>query len=387
MEYKFTEIFDIPTLKRICEGFTQYSGIVTALLDLDGNVHIATGWQDICTNFHRVHPKTATRCTESDTILAGQLEKGKSYNVYLCKNGLVDVAIPVLVNREHAGNFYTGQFFLEPPDVEYFRAQAQEFGFNEQEYMEALSRVPVFTTDQVKKTMDFLVELTQLIGEMGLERLKILQSARQNRDKLERLVAHRTHQLTETKEALEKANKELFDLARLDSLTKIYNRRAYEEFADTEWRRAVRSGRPLSILLIDVDHFKLYNDHYGHLSGDNCLIRVADVLRRSLSRPSDFLARYGGEEFICVLSETPLEGALQVAKSIRDLLKKIKLPHEVSPIDPYVTLSIGVAGCHPKDCDKYHDLISIADQCLYQAKRSGRNRIVSQQVEAPLAPR
>jgi len=209
MDYKFTEIIDIPNLRLICEGLTQFNGTVTALLDLEGNVHIATGWRDICTKFHRVHPGSSSRCTESDTALAGRLGKGRVFNIYRCKNGLIDVAVPVFVGGEHVGNFFTGQFFLKPPDIDYFRAQAHEFGFDEQSYIEAVNRVPVFSEEHVRKTMAFLVELTQFIGEMGLKKLTILQSSKQNQECLERLVAQRTRELNDANATLELANEKL----------------------------------------------------------------------------------------------------------------------------------------------------------------------------------
>ncbi len=182
MKYKFNEIFDIPALTRFCESFTRINGTVTALLDLEGNVHISTGWQDICTKFHRVCAGTAQRCTESDTVLAGQLESGKSYNVYKCKNGLVDVAVPVIVDGDHVGNFFTGQFLFEKPDIAYFTEQARLFGFDQQAYLEALERVPIFSEEEVRKIMDFLVEMTQTIGEMGINKLNELKT----KEKLER---------------------------------------------------------------------------------------------------------------------------------------------------------------------------------------------------------
>lgn len=172
MDYEFTDIFDIPALTKICEGFTDYTGMATALLDLEGTVHIATGWQDICTKFHRVNPETACRCTESDTALAGMIHEGASYNVYSCKNGLVDVAVPVTVDNQHIGNLFTGQFFFEPPDIDYFIAQARRFGFDEENYINALERVPVFRKSHVSRSMDLLIEITQEIGTMGMERLR-----------------------------------------------------------------------------------------------------------------------------------------------------------------------------------------------------------------------
>lgn len=206
MQYPFTEIFDIPKLTRICESFTRLTGTVTALLDLEGNVHIATGWQDICTKFHRANGGTAARCHESDTALAGQLQQGMAYNVYKCKNGLVDVAVPVLVEGIHVGNFFTGQFLSAKPDVQYFKLQGKEFGFDEEAYLQALDGVPIFKDYEVKTTMDFLVELTQLVGEMGVAKLHTLKESEKARQELERQVELRTHELSLAKDSAVVAN-------------------------------------------------------------------------------------------------------------------------------------------------------------------------------------
>ena len=207
MEYAFTEIFDISTLTGLCQRFTDLRGCVIALLDLEGNVHVATGWKDICTKYHRACPESAERCTESDTVLAGQLDEGKRYNLYQCRNGLVDVAVPVLVAGEHVGNFFTGQFLLAEPDLERFRAQAREFGFDEQAYLAALREVPIADEEETRRTVNFLVELTEIVGEMGLERLRGLRTEELARRTLEEQVALRTRELSEAKEAAEVANR------------------------------------------------------------------------------------------------------------------------------------------------------------------------------------
>jgi len=111
-DLRFSELVSIEELRGLCESFTAITGSPTAILDLEGNILIATGWQDLCTRFHRINHFTASRCRESDTILAGKLGKGESYNVYKCKNGLVDVAVPIMIGNEHVANFFTGQFFL-----------------------------------------------------------------------------------------------------------------------------------------------------------------------------------------------------------------------------------------------------------------------------------
>lgn len=173
MSYAFNDLVDIDKLKDLCENYTQITHTVTAILDLEGNVLVASGWQDICTRFHRRHPVTAKRCRESDTVLAGQLRKGEKFNVYQCKNGLVDVAVPICVNGAHVGNLFTGQFFFEPPDVDFFRRQAKAFHFDEAGYLDALKRVPIFNREQMIQTTGFLCQLSELIGEMGLARMKL----------------------------------------------------------------------------------------------------------------------------------------------------------------------------------------------------------------------
>ncbi|MBW4057221.1 MAG: response regulator [Proteobacteria bacterium] len=173
---KFSDLVNIDELRGLCESYTSVTGAVTALLDLEGTVLVSTGWQDLCTRFHRINNATAARCHESDTILAGGLGNGVSYNIYKCKNGLVDVAVPIMIRGEHVANFFTGQFFTEAPDREFFIRQAEEFGFDEKSYLEALKRVPVFPEGTIKSMMNFFTRLAQMIGEMGLVRKELLDS-------------------------------------------------------------------------------------------------------------------------------------------------------------------------------------------------------------------
>ncbi|TCT22752.1 PocR ligand-binding domain-containing protein [Thiobaca trueperi] len=206
---KFVDLVDIGELRGLCESFTALTGAVTAILDLEGTILVATGWQRICTQFHRVNSQTAARCRQSDTLLAGRLRSGDSYNVYRCQNGLVDVAVPIRVGGEHVANLFTGQFFFEPPDLDSFRRQADEFGFNERAYLAALVEAPIFTEPQVRSMMDFLTRLAQAIGEMGLTGLRLQQNNRelqQHREHLEELVQSRTLELFQAKERAEVAS-------------------------------------------------------------------------------------------------------------------------------------------------------------------------------------
>ena len=202
---KFSELVDINELRELCESITSFTGSVTAILDLEGNILTATGWQDLCTRFHRADPATANLCRESDTVLANLLGKGEPYNVYKCKNGLIDVAVPITIGGEHVANFFTGQFFFEPPDKEHFIRQAEEIGFDKDSYLEALKNVPIFSREKVRSMMEFFTRLAQLIGEMGLAR-KNFQKANvklsKHQEHLEELVMERTAELS-------RANREL----------------------------------------------------------------------------------------------------------------------------------------------------------------------------------
>ncbi len=172
-DLRLTEIIDFSTLNALLENFSELTGIAIAILDTQGTIHLATGWQDICTKFHRRSPKTAAFCTESDLYLATSVKEGE-YVDYRCKNGLWDIVTPLYIESRHMGNIYTGQFFYDDDKVDegYFLAQAEEHGFDREAYLEALRRVPRFTRAQVIRTMDFLIRLTGYVSRVSVGNLR-----------------------------------------------------------------------------------------------------------------------------------------------------------------------------------------------------------------------
>lgn len=172
---------------------------------------------------------------------------------------------------------------------------------------------------------------------------------------------------------LGEANLELSRLAAIDGLTQLANRRRFDEYFNKEWRRLAREQAPLSLILCDIDCFKLYNDTYGHPAGDICLQQVAGAIRGAVRRPADLVARYGGEEFAVILPNTTTAGALRVAQTIRDRLRQLKIPHVGSLVSQYVTLSMGFASLIPTPDTFPTELISAADEALYHAKAAGRD--------------
>ncbi|BAY40663.1 GAF sensor signal transduction histidine kinase [Nostoc sp. NIES-2111] len=186
-----------------------------------------------------------------------------------------------------------------------------------------------------------------------------------------------TNQLAQTNKALELANSQLEKLSKLDGLTKIANRRCFDEFLDREWNRLQRTGNYLSLIIFDIDYFKAYNDYYGHLAGDKCLIQIARAAQSVLKRPTDLIARYGGEEFIILLPNTNESGATKVAKLIHKSIEDLKTPHiNKNGIQDFVTVSLGIASQVPTIKTSPQQLINAADKALYKAKEQGRNRWV-----------
>jgi diguanylate cyclase (GGDEF)-like protein len=163
--------------------------------------------------------------------------------------------------------------------------------------------------------------------------------------------------------------------ALVDPLTRIANRRHFDSFLELQWQRAMRTGQPLALLVLDVDHFKLYNDTLGHQQGDDCLCRVAAALHAHARGAADLAARYGGEEFVLLLADTPAATAAQHAEAIRRHIEELEIAHPRSPTSAWVTVSIGVAALTPSPLDQVQQLFVAADRAMYTAKEQGRNQV------------
>ncbi len=205
---------------------------------------------------------------------------------------------------------------------------------------------------------------------------------------LENKVQYLEQQLEERIKEIDEANKALRKLATVDGLTGIPNHRHFRDFLETEWRRSARDHAPLSVIMIDIDYFKTYNDSFGHQAGDECLRRVATALTDGVGRPGDLVARYGGEEFVAVLGATDHDGALVLAERLRVRVEALGLPHPRSLCASVVTVSGGVASIFPQVDGNPDELVGEADRALYRSKREGRNRMALPPpvVNTPVAP-
>ena len=187
MKSEILNHIDFERANVLLEGFNKSTGFVTAILDLEGNVLSQSGWRKICSEFHRKNPETAANCFISDIFLANQVKADDKYLFYKCMNGLIDVRLPIVIRGEHIANLFSGQFFFEEPDIDFFKNQAKIRGFDEKEYLEALSQVPVISKEKVQTAMDFLLYITQLIIEMTadkIEQIEINETIKRNEEAL-----------------------------------------------------------------------------------------------------------------------------------------------------------------------------------------------------------
>jgi diguanylate cyclase (GGDEF)-like protein/PAS domain S-box-containing protein len=202
---RYADLVDIPKLQALMESFSQVIGIANAVIDVDGVVIVHAGWQDACTGFHRVNTETCRRCIESDTSLVASMTQGIPYAIYRCHNGLVDTAARIVVAGQHLANVFTGQFLTGPPDLDFFRQQAVQFGFDETRYLEAISRVPILPKERVESVTRLYAQLAGMLADNGLARFEQKKTSNDLVDlnrHLEEKVAARTL-------ALERANEEL----------------------------------------------------------------------------------------------------------------------------------------------------------------------------------
>jgi diguanylate cyclase (GGDEF)-like protein len=183
------------------------------------------------------------------------------------------------------------------------------------------------------------------------------------------------HSLNTLNAELQEHKEILSRMSYVDGLTSIANRRRFDECLESEWKRALRAGSSLALIILDLDYFKQFNDHYGHGAGDECLIQVAQALDSSVKRPGDLVARFGGEEFAVLLPETDYDGAFRVASKLQKNIEHLAIKHEYSAVAQFVTVSIGVALIVPGAEHSLQQLIEEADKQLYAAKRAGRNQI------------
>ncbi|AKL94012.1 PAS/PAC sensor hybrid histidine kinase [Clostridium aceticum] len=244
MTYKFADFVDISKIQELTNLFYKATGILTGILDLEGNILTASGWNEICTKFHRTNSKARDKCIESDTYIHKVLVENKNYKIYQCQNGLIDAVAPVIVQEEHIANVFTGQLLLGKPDLDFFIKQAREFGFDESEYVRALLEIPIIEEKRLKHIMAYLCCFAEILGEMGMKELKILESQAE---------------IHTANEDLENSQKIL--IATLEELRDQYDKlQEKENFAresEKRWKYAIE-GTGLIVWDWNINHNEVY---------------------------------------------------------------------------------------------------------------------------------
>ena len=235
----------------------------------------------------------------------------------------------------------------------------------------------------VENQIHALRESEQKVSQRTAELEAANKSLAQSKAATEALNALLEAKVGERTQALEEANIKLSELTVTDALTGLSNRRRFDQVITEEWMRASRTGQSLAILMIDVDHFKAYNDHYGHQAGDECLRKVAGVLQANARRASDLVARYGGEEFVVVAGDLDIQAAKELAETLRSSVEVLGMSHQFSPVASVVTISIGVSVTTPDANMAPESLLRMADAAMYCAKDGGRNRVAAWGSSAP----
>lgn len=270
---------------------------------------------------------------------------------------------------EHMSRPYGLELFLKRPIKTLYR-----FARTDSLIFSSSATIVAAAQGALHRSPDLLYE--PIIVDMGLGRYRLLDVHQLllAQSKIHELA---TELLQKLYRELEVANQQLERQASLDGLTQVANRRRFDSYLKQEWSRMMRENAPLSMILCDIDFFKLYNDSYGHLAGDRCLQQVAQRLREAVRRSADLVARYGGEEFAVILPHTPPAGALTVAEQIRKQVKGLNIAHRQSRVCSTVTLSVGVATMIPTCKHTPETLVGAADEALYRAKELGRDRCVA----------
>ena len=310
-DYKLADLIDIHLLRNFTDNFFQLTEISSAILDSHGTILAASGWREICTKFHRKNPDTNKNCIESDIQLLADTPENLDYNIYKCKNGLIDIRIPIVIEKIHYGNIYIGQFLLEEPDIDFFIEKATKYGFELEEYLRCLNEVPVFAEDKIENAIRFLQNLSQIIIKQGVDRKKLLDY-----------------------------NKELNNVIREKTDDLVYNNNLLRLLSNTSFEGIVLSEDGIVIEANNVLAHMLEFKHQSEIIGNILINFVAeecrdDVLEKIQSNYEDLYQTVGytrsGKKFPMEIKGKTFEyqGRKIRGTIVHDITEKIEAEEEI----------------------------------------------------------
>lgn len=374
-QYRLSDLLDRSHVQKLADANYRASGLPMTILDVsDNTIFVRAGWPGMCSYYHRAHPLTVARCIESDNYVVGRVPDGESLQ-YRCRNGLWHIATPITAGGQHRGTLFLTQFFFDDEQIDraFFHRQAEEFGFDVAGYLDALDRLPVFSREKVEYILAYYQAMARFMSDLAEQSIQKAQTAALAKAHAE--LAEMNVLLRAEIKKRRSVEAELRILSERDPLTGAYNRRKFFELFSNEAKKVRRFAHPLSIILLDLDHFKRVNDRHGHAVGDKVLAETTAVMHNAI-REVDIFARYGGEEFVICCPETTADGAVALAEKIRMLIQA-----HAFPVAGKLTISAGVAElAHPDEAEL--EILSRADEALYRAKKLGRNRVVQSGIPA-----
>ncbi len=381
--FELNDLIDLDHIEELNQAFASAIGFAATVVDLKGNPIVPPCNHSLICRIIRSTPKGLSNCMRSGKMLGQKAHELKRPYANPCYSiGFVDAAAPIIVKGKHIATWLVGQADLDDVDSQRVVEYAREIGANEQEMLNAFLAMNSMPRKEFEAKLDFLWRISQQISALGYRNLQysralsLLQESQneltQYKIYLERLVEDRTKELNQ-------ALKQTEELSQKDPLTGCFNRLYLNQGLDLEIKRSQRYSRCLSVILTDIDHFKVVNDQYGHQCGDHVLIEFTKKIRHSIREGIDWIVRYGGEEFLIVLPETDHQGAFSLAERMRQEIETAIILWKEMPIT--ITASFGLAGFEPSTSNKdmkLDFLIGEADRSLYKAKAQGRNTVVRQ---------
>ncbi len=370
-------IVDIDELQELMFFFHAMSGISVGIIDLNRDWLVSVGWKGICSDFIAADSAIHQNCLLHNFVIENYVNAKKSIH-HSCPKELEEVIVPIILDGNPLGFFLLGQFLYQSPDLDLFKTQAVTNGFDVDAYLFALDKVPIVSPQRIDYLIKFFVRFFRLLTQVGAENKRRCLAEfeiTKAHERLEVRVEERTQELNqalnEVGDLAAQLNESLHQVEHLavtDSLTDTFNRRKFDEIVIGEHQRSEKSKIPYSLIMLDIDHFKIVNDTYGHGVGDQVLKQLC-CLVRGMIRQGDQLIRWGGEEFLLLLPETDISEAGLFAERIR-----VAIEAETFAIAGRITISAGVA--QSQAGNNIDSLLKQVDSVLYRAKQEGRNRVV-----------